>query len=34
MSLDQKKNPYENKNKIIQYTGPPSFVTRQRNLGY
>jgi hypothetical protein len=24
--LQEKKNPRENKNKIIQYTGPPSVV--------
>ena len=26
------KNPKENKNKITQYTGPPSFIMWQRNL--
>ena len=26
MCLDHKKNPYENRNKIIQHTSPPSFV--------
>jgi len=26
------KTPSENKNKMIQYTGPPSFVIWQRNL--
>jgi len=28
------KIPYENKNKMKQYTNPPSFVMWQRNLGY